>query len=168
VPAQFYIANVGGARSAGVELEAQVRAHQHLDLFAVLGRTSSELGHGSRALGIDVSGNELPGTPKYTATIGGEPSVAIGSAALYGRAEVAFFGAFKYDETNTIGQAAYSLANFRVGVRARALFIEGWIRNAFDTRYVPVAFAYPGFAPSGYMGEPGRPRTFGINGGVRF
>ena len=69
VPAQFYIANVGGATAAGVELEAAVRAHRHLDLF-----------------GADI----------------------------------------------------------------------------------PVAFAYGTFAPSGFVGEPGRPRTFGVSVGVRF
>jgi outer membrane receptor protein involved in Fe transport len=43
-----------------------------------------------------------------------------------------------------------------------------WVRNAFDTRYVPVAFAYPGLAPSGFVGEMGAPRTFGIRAGVNF
>ena len=56
----------------------------------------------------------------------------------------------------------------RAGVRGKYLFVEGWMRNAFDTRYVPVAFAYPGLAPSGFIGESGRPRTLGITGGVRF
>ena len=42
------------------------------------------------------------------------------------------------------------------------------MKNAFDTRYVPLAIAYPGFAPSGFVGEPGRPRTFGVNLGVGF
>jgi hypothetical protein len=32
---------------------------------------------------------------------------------------------------------------------------------------VPVAFAFPG-APSGFLGESGRPRTFGVTAGVRF
>ena len=48
------------------------------------------------------------------------------------------------------------------------LFAEAWIKNAFDTRYVPLAFPYLGFAPSGFIGENGRPRTFGISGGVTF
>jgi hypothetical protein len=33
---------------------------------------------------------------------------------------------------------------------------------------VPVAFAYTGIAPSGFVGEPGRPRTFGFTAGVSF
>ena len=46
--------------------------------------------------------------------------------------------------------------------------MEVWVRNAFDTRYVPLAFAYPGFSASGFIGEPGRPRTWGINLGIGF
>ena len=45
----------------------------------------------------------------------------------------------------------------------KRLFAEVWLRNAFDTRYVPIAIPYPGFAPSGFIGENGRPRTFGIS-----
>ena len=60
------------------------------------------------------------------------------------------------------------LANFRFGARANKLFAEGWIRNAFDTNYIPVAFAYGQLAPSGFIGESGRPRTFGLTLGVSF
>src|SRR4029079_3759022 len=69
--------------------------------------------------------------------------------SLYGRAEALFTGAFEYDDLNTESQDAYSLANFRAGVRGRFVFVEGWIRNAFDTKYIPVAFAYGALAPSG-------------------
>ena len=41
----------------------------------------------------------------------------------------------------------------------RFLLGELLIRNAFDTRYIPLAFPYPSFAPSGFMGEMGAPRT---------
>jgi hypothetical protein len=47
---------------------------------------------------------------------------------------------------NTIGQEAYSLVNIRVGVTRRALLGEVFVRNAFDTRYIPLAFPYPSFA----------------------
>ena len=79
-----------------------------------------------------------------------------------------FNGAFHNDEANTAGQDAYSLANIRAGLRARYVFAEAWVRNAFDTAYIPVAFAYGPFAPSGFVGEMGAPRTFGIRGGVTF
>ena len=87
---------------------------------------------------------------------------------LFGRAEAVFYGEMEYDDANTARQEAYSVANFRAGVRGGFLFAEAWVRNAFDTRYIPVAFAYGPFAPSGFVGESGRPRTFGISGGVGF
>ncbi len=76
-------------------------------------------------------------------------------------------GAFQYDEANTRGQEAYSLVNVRAGARAKYLFGELWVRNAFQTRYVPIAIPYQ-FAQSGFIGENGRPRTFGVSIGVTF
>ena len=74
-----------------------------------------------------------------------------------------FYGAFKYDDTNLAGQDAYSLANIRFGVRGARLFAEGLgaqrLRHALRPGRVPVR---PGLAPSGFIGESGRPRTFGI------
>ena len=100
---------------------------------------------------------------------GGQYSRVLSSSmTMYGRAEVVFYGAFQYDDQNREGQDAYSLANFRGGVRSRFFFADLWIRNAFDTRYVPIAFSYASFAPSGFVGEMGAPRTFGVSAGVTF
>lgn len=167
-PGQFYIANVGSASSKGFELEVNARAHRDLDLFGSLGVTNARFGGTTTSDGVDVSDNVIPNTPDYTATFGAHLSHAVTSAArLYGHGEVVFYGAFKYDDANLAEQGAYSLANVRAGVQGRYLFAEGWIRNAFDTAYVPVAFAFP-FAQSGFLGESGRPRTFGITAGVKF
>jgi iron complex outermembrane receptor protein len=169
VPGQFYIANVGGARSSGAELEVNARPHPAIDLFASAGLTHARFGAGSISSGLDVSDNRLPGTPDYTASLGAQLSRALRAAAtLYGRAEAVFYGAFKYDDANIAGQDAYALTNFRTGVRGKNLFGEAWVKNAFDTRYVPIAFAYGSLAPSGYIGEMGRPRTFGVSGGITF
>ncbi len=170
IPGQFYISNVGSARSSGVEAELDARPSADVNVFAAYGLTHARFGSGTTSGGVAVGGNEIPNAPSYTATIGTELSHPLGSGGLrlYGRAEGVFYGAFKYDEANTQGQDAYGLANFRAGARARRVFAEFWIRNAFDTKYVPVAFAYPGIAPSGFVGEPGKPRTFGATAGVSF
>ena len=110
----------------------------------------------------------MPNTPDYTATLGAELSRPVGRLTLYGRGEAAFYGALQYDDANTQAQGAYAVADFRGGVRHDRMFGELWIRNAFDTRYIPVAFAYPGLAPSGFIGEMGRSRTFGVRLGVTF
>jgi iron complex outermembrane receptor protein len=169
VPGQFYIANVGGATSRGVEVELNARVHPNVDFFGSLGYTSATFSGGSVSRGRNVEGNELPNAPDYTATIGTQLSRMLsGSTTLYGRAEAVFLGAFQYDDANTAGQDAYALANVRVGVRGAALFAEAWVKNAFDTRYIPLAFAYEAFAPSGFVGESGRPRTFGVTLGTTF
>jgi iron complex outermembrane receptor protein len=185
VPAQFFIANAGAATSRGIEVEVNARVTPagspgasvasgsgrtiDVDVFAALGYTRARFGDSSEASGLQVEGNELPNAPGYTATVGTQLSRAVsGSLSLYGRAEAVFYGSYFYDDTNTAGQDAYALANLRAGARGRVVFAEAWVRNAFDTRYIPVAFAYSSFAPSGFVGEMGRPRTFGLRAGVTF
>ena len=169
VPAQFFIANVGSASSKGGEFELNARMHSNVDVFTALGYTDARFKEGSISNGVNVGGNEIPNTPDYTATFGTQISHALrADTTVYGRAEATFYGAFKYDDLNMAQQDAYSLANFRAGMRSTYAFAEAWVRNAFDTRYVPVAFAFGPLAPSGFLGESGTPRTFGINAGVRF
>ena len=169
VPGQFYIANVGSAGSRGMEIDVTARPRSDLDVFAAWGYSNALFADGTRANGVDVSHNEIPYTPAYTATFGGQMTRAITSSINgYGRAEFVVTGAFKYDEANTQGQDAYTVLNLRAGARRKQLFGELWVRNAFDTHYVPVAIPYPGFARSGFIGENGRPRTFGISIGATF
>jgi iron complex outermembrane receptor protein len=169
VPGQFYIANVGQAISRGVEFEAQARPHATTQIFGNFGYTSARFGAGTTSSGVDVSDNRIPNTPSYTAAIGAHVEGPITSTlTLFGRAEAVFYGDMEYDDANTARQEAYSLVNLRGGFQIRLFFADLWMKNAFDTRYVPVAFPYPGFAPSGFLGEMGRPRTFGVSAGIRF
>ena len=169
VPAQFFIRNIGKATSKGFEAELNARPHANLDLFATFGLTHARFADHTSSGGIDVSGKKLPSSPDYTFTTGAQVSKDLRkSLRLYGRGEVWFNGGFEYNDANTERQKAYSLANLRVGLRGRYAFVEGWVRNAFDTRYIPIAFAYGSFAPSGFVGEMGAPRRFGVTLGVTF
>jgi iron complex outermembrane receptor protein len=169
VPGQFFIANAAGASSKGMEFEANARPFAGCDFFAGVGYTDAAFDAGSVSNGLAVGGRRLANTPRYTADFGGQYNVAVTSRiGVYGRAEVAVMGSYFYDDVNTEAQEAYSLADFRGGVRGQRLFAEAWVRNAFNTRYVPIAFAYPGLAPSGFVAEPGAPRTFGVRAGVTF
>lgn len=169
VPAQFYVANVGGADSTGVELELTARAAPGVDVFGVAGWTRGRFQDGSVSSGFSVAGNTLPSTPGYTATFGTQVRRPLTRGFdVHARGEVALIGALEYNDLNTAGQDAYALTNLRAGVKKGPLSVDAWIRNAFDTRYIPVAFSYPGLAPSGFVGEMGRPRTFGITLGARF
>jgi iron complex outermembrane receptor protein len=170
VPGQFYIANVGGATSRGVELDVNARVHEELRVFASVGATRARFKSGSVSSGVNVADNKLPSTPAFTTLFGAEFLCPVSTnASVFVRGEAVTYGEFEYDDRNTARQGAYTLANFRGGVRFGRVSFEGWIRNAFDTRYVPIAFAYdPGSAPSGFLGEPGKPRTGGISVGVSF
>jgi iron complex outermembrane receptor protein len=170
VPAQFYIRNIGSARSKGVEFQVNARPHPSVDLFATLGFTHARFADGTSSDGVDVSDNKLPSTPDHTVTLGAQYSRSLGqSLTVYGRGEVWFNGGFEYNDANSQRQDAYSLTNFRAGVRHRYVFVEGWLKNAFDTRYIPIAFAYSTtFAPSGFLGEMGAPRRAGVTLGVTF
>jgi iron complex outermembrane receptor protein len=167
-PGAFYIDNVAAATSKGMELEMMARIAAGCDLFGGVGVTNARFGEDSVVGSASVDGLRVPNTPRYTADFGGQYSVAVSSqATAFVRAEFTFRGSFFYDDLNTTEQDAYSLANFRVGVRGRRLFGEFWTRNAFDAEYVPLAFFYP-FAQSGFIGEPGSPRTLGIRVGANF
>ena len=170
IPAQFYISNVGGARSKGVEIDFHARPHQSVDLFASVGFTHARFTDGTSSSGQDVAGNKLPSTPDQTFMFGGQVTRPLNSRiSIYGRGEVWINGGFEYDDGNTARQESYSLANFRAGARSRYVFAEFWLKNAFDTRYIPIAFAYtPAFAPSGFLGEMGVPRRYGVTMGVTF
>jgi iron complex outermembrane receptor protein len=168
VPAQFFIANVGSATSRGVEFELAARAAPGVDVFAAFGYTHARFGAGSVSGPLDLEGNRLPNTPDTTVSVGGQYSRAIGSATAFGRVELMRSGSFRYDDANTLGQDAYTLVNVRGGYTARRWLAEVFVRNALDAGYIPFAFPYPGFAPSGFVGESGAPRTVGASIGVRF
>jgi iron complex outermembrane receptor protein len=168
VPGQFYIFNVGAARSSGFEAEVTARPTAMLDVFASFGYTRARFADGTESMGVDVSDNKLPFTPDYTALVGAQLGRGITSTInAFVRGEVVLSGEFQYDEANSRGQEAYSLVNVRAGARSKYLFGEVWLRNAFETRYVPIAIPYQ-FAQSGFIGENGRPRTFGVSAGVTF
>jgi iron complex outermembrane recepter protein len=169
VPAQFYIANVGGASSDGVEVEIGARAAPGVDLFTAVGYTHARFGAGSSSSGVPVEGNKIPNTPDYTFSAGAQYARVVGPATLQARADAVFYGAFQYNDQNSLGQDAYSLVNLRFAAVGRFLTGELLIRNAFDTHYIPLAFPYPSFARiSGFMGEMGAPRTLTFTAGVRF
>lgn len=169
VPGQFYIANAGASTSTGFEVEATARATSSIDVFGSFGYTHARFDEGVLIGTTDVGGNEIFNTPEFTSAFGVQLSHMLRPGlTVFGRAETSVLGSYFYDEANTEGQDTYSLTNLRGGVRFGIVVVEAWLRNAFDEKYIPVAFSYRSFAPSGFVGEMGAPRTFGVNLGVDF
>lgn len=168
LPGQFYIDNVGSATSRGVEIEASGQATEWLEVFGALGTAHARFGDNTSSGGVDVSDNKIPNAPSYTAGFGALVTHDLRARhRLFVRADVSIVGPFEYDDTNTQRQDAYAIGNLRAGVRTHGVIVEAWVRNLADTRYIPLAFPYP-FAQSGFIAEPGRPRTFGLSLGVGF
>jgi iron complex outermembrane receptor protein len=169
VPGQFYIANAGASASTGIEAEVNARAAQGVDVFGSFGYTHARFEDGVLIGTTNVGGNEIFNTPEFTSAFGVQLSHMLRPGlTVFGRAETSVRGSYFYDEANTEGQDTYSLTNLRGGVRFGMVVVEAWLRNAFDEKYIPVAFSYGAFAPSGFIGEMGAPRTFGVNLGVDF
>ncbi len=94
VPAQFYIANVDGARSRGVEFEAHRRGRAKASTCSdAFGYTRATFKDGTISSGLDVTENRLPNTPSSPSRAG-DAGVAAGHRAVsvYGRGEMASYG----------------------------------------------------------------------------
>ncbi len=168
VPAQFYLANVGDAVSRGAEVELRARMAPGLDLFTAFGYTDARFSPGTRAGGSDVGNNRIPYTPGTTFSAGVHYAATLGGWPVSARADVVHYGSFRYDERNSRGQDAYTLAHVRVAVEGRRYVADVMVRNALDTRYTALALPYPGLASSGFIGELGPPRTVTASAGLRF
>ncbi|HEY1050069.1 MAG TPA: TonB-dependent receptor, partial [Prosthecobacter sp.] len=172
-PATFHIANAGNASARGIEIDLNYAPTSNWSIFGSAGWTDTKFNGGARdnigGASTPLGGRQIPYTPDYTAALGTQVAWEVGGGySVYGRAEVQFVGSFNYDTSNTAGQDAYTIANFRLGVRNQTWFLEGFVNNAFDAEYVPIAFGFPGIAPSGYVGESGTPITFGVRTGIKF
>lgn len=167
-PSSFFISNAGDARSTGFEVEGDYVVLPGVDVFAGVGFTHARFERSIQPSGASASGNRLPQAPETTWNAGAQYTLPLPhDLRAYARVDVIGVGPYSYDATNVQGQGAYILTNFRVGLGGPWWRIEGFVNNAFDTNYVPIAFQFPG-SPSGYVGESGDPVTCGITVGVNF
>lgn len=157
-----YVTNAGEADSNGVEIELAAQPIEEIGLFGGLGFLDTEFDRFTDQFGRDVSGRNLPFAPDMTANAGGQLTLPLnGELTGYARAEYFHVGEFFYDAGNGAAER-YDLANFRLGVAARQWRIEGWLNNAFDERYVPIALQINPADPTMFVGESAAPLTFGV------
>lgn len=188
-----YLANAGKVRTRGVEADVQARPSDRLSLYANGAYTDAKYvrfvdapcppelsGGGTGAVpsapgtpgGIsptacDVSGQRLPGVPKWTVSFGGEygvPATLFAQAGrLYAGVDVNYRSRFSSNPSPSAYTeiAGYALANFRAGFRfGKGWDVFGWVRNAFDQDYFEVLATQSGNTGL-VVGQPGEPRTFG-------
>jgi len=120
----------------------------------------------------DLEGNRLPQAPSWQYTVSGQYTVPV-SEKLQTTARTdfkwqtrTFFDIYNNPQNS---QANYGLLNasLSIGSRSSAWELAGWIRNAFDKRYISSANA--GSGPNAAItGSVGLPRMYGATLYIRF
>lgn len=161
-PSLSALQNAGKATSRGLETNLALRLNSRITFFGSVGWQDTDFSDTSRQDGLKIGGNQLPYAPDYSFTVGALMNHALSAdLSLYARLDIQTMGSFNHDVQNTSVQDAYTLANFRMGLRQNAWFAEVFVNNAFNTEYVPIAL-------SNRVGESGVPLTFGLRAGIRF
>jgi iron complex outermembrane receptor protein len=122
----------------------------------------------------DISGQWLPGISNWAFSYGAEYNLP---AKLFGKDGEVYLGADASSRSRFSSNASrsiytdidgYTLANFRLGFRTdEGLNVFGWVRNAFDKKYLEVLATTPG--NTGLIsGNVGDPRTYGVTVGLSF
>lgn len=116
----------------------------------------------------DISGSWLPGVSRWAASFGGEyriPAKLLGEEGeVYLGYDASYRSTYSSNPARSIYTdiAGYSLHNFRLGYRTDGKWdVYGWIRNAFDRKYVEQLATQSG-STGLIVGTPGDPRTYGI------
>lgn len=183
--------NGGRARSLGAELSLTVRPARGLTFIGTGAYVSAKLlddtlppGGGLNLTG-GLAGDELPYTPSFTGnisvdyewTLGGTAEAYVGANIRYvGEQTAGFSAAYRTAFGRRIEIDGFESVDLRAGVDFGRFTISAYVRNLFDAYGVTSAGGYP-FAVPAAIGGAGvplinvstiRPRTFGINAGVRF
>lgn len=118
----------------------------------------------------DLSGNRLPRTPKWTASLGAEKAWLIDEfGELTLRAEIFHSAGFYFRPFNRPGdrQSAYTVGNLYVTLEAESgVFARAYLKNATNERYIQELISSE--VAGDREGNYAPPRTFGVDLGVRF
>jgi iron complex outermembrane receptor protein len=173
-----YIANIPKVRSRGFEADAVFAPSEHFSVNASIAYADASYRDYKNApqaverLNIsaiqDLSGQPLPGVPKFTYTIGADGDLPLGSLggrdlALYAHADWSHRSTFNTSSTNSAWAQipGYGIANARLGLRSEdgLIDVSVWAKNLFDQNY----FLSLSAANTGTVtGQIGDPRTFGV------
>ncbi len=172
-----YIANIPGVRSRGFEGDLSVAPSEWFSFYASAAyadTTYSDYPNAPQAperLNIgglqDLTGEQLPGVPKFTYTLGGDASAPLGALggrdlSLYGHADFSHRSSFNTSSSNSryADVPGYGIANARIGIRTEdGLFdLSIWVRNLFDKNYFQTLSAANTGLVTALIGEP---RTIG-------
>jgi len=114
----------------------------------------------------DISGQDLPGVSKWAFSYGAEVNAPVTLLANDGQAYLGIDGNYRSHWNSNASPSiytdvrGYALTNFRAGFRTERFDIFGWVRNAFDVKYIELLQVAPGNVGL-IAGTPGDQRTWG-------
>ena len=172
-----YIDNIPGVRSRGVEGDLSFAPSKRASVYASVAYADTTYlsypeapqapERGNEGGNQDLSGERLPGVPKFTYTIGGDVSAPLGTLggrdlSLYAHADYSHRSTFNTSSSNSryADVPAFGLANARIGFRTDdgLLDLSIWARNLFDKDYFQTLSAANTGLVTALIGEP---RTIG-------
>ncbi|MCR9246925.1 MAG: TonB-dependent receptor [bacterium] len=163
-----YVTNAGASNSAGVELELTGEVADGLALFGSAGWMTTEFDAFVDQFGQNVAGNDLPFAPEFTLAAGAQYTLELDNGYQgFARFDWFYVGDFYYDAGN-LGQESFDLANFRIGGGGENWRLEGFLNNAFEEEYIPLAFQANPADPSQFVGFNAAPQTWGVSMRVFF
>ena len=114
----------------------------------------------------DISGQRLPGVSKLAFSYGAEVNAPLTLLEKDGQAYLGIDGNYRSDWNSNASPSIYTrvkgsaLTNVRLGFRGDGFDIFGWVRNAFDVKYIELLQVAPGNIGL-IAGTPGDERTWG-------
>jgi len=160
-PVTYITSNAGEAHSTGAEIELRALPVHGLDIRAALGIVQAEYDEYINTSSNDCSGNMLEGTPDYTLNLAVQYRFDSG---LYLKAGMQAYGAYYFNDANTISQRSVEIYNAKIGYERDGWDLYLYVDNMFDEEY----FSYGRESASGITGNVGQPQTFGILASLRF
>lgn len=159
------ITNIEGAKTYGLELEANAILSSNLELNLGLGLLDSEITNADAGFG-DIVGNELNAAPSFTGNISARYAV---TEELSVRLGGNYVGKYFADINNTAEREAggYFTTRLNIDYETANWKISAFVNNLFDVKEFTVREPIGRRNPEGYNAVVD-PRTFGISATYNF
>ncbi|QTH24031.1 TonB-dependent receptor [Rhizorhabdus wittichii] len=121
----------------------------------------------------DISGQRLPGVSRWSASFGAEANIPVELLANEGQAYIGTDGNYRSHWNSNASPSVYTevkgyiVTNFRAGFRTERFDVFGWVRNAFDKKYIDLLQVAPGNVGL-IAGTLGDQRTWGATVKAKF
>lgn len=167
--------NVGSARVLGLEGQLNARVAENTKLY--INSTLLDTKFGDNIIvtngnnqNVDISKNQLPNAPHFTASMGFEQGVPLGDHLLSFRADGKYSSSFYFSAFNLqqIRSPSYFLGNLSAAIEPNAggWKLQAYVRNVFNKNVLSFAEQnFNGFSDN-YQFQP--PRTYGVRASVNF